>query len=129
MGYFSARSLKAQEAYTDRSYPSFEEQLKWRYEALQERYLALSDMNSPCVGDDVFTTNDDRYAPIAYFTTMEDVYRAMELAVEDLEVKCGITVGEEGSIENEDGEEQDDNQITMLEIVLLPTWFQTAAAA
>ena len=47
---------------------------------------------------------------------------------EDLAAKCNIIVHEDGSIENKDDEE-DPNQNTMFEIVLLPTWFQTAVAA
>jgi hypothetical protein len=52
----------------------------------------------------------------------------MEIAKEDLAEKCNIIVREDGSIENKDDEE-DSNQITVFEIVLLPTWFQTAVAA
>ena len=52
----------------------------------------------------------------------------MEIAKEDLEIKCDIIVREDGSIEIKD-EEEDPNQITVFEIVLLPTWLQTAVAA
>ena len=52
----------------------------------------------------------------------------MEIAKEDLEIKCDIIVREDGSIESKE-EEDDPNQLTMFEIVLLPTWFQTAVAA
>ena len=59
---------------------------------------------------------------------MADVYHAMEIAKEDLEIKCDIIVREDGSIEIKD-EEEDPNQITVFEIVLLPTWLQIAVAA
>ena len=88
----------------------------------------MLDVDAPVYGDDCFTTDDYRYAPIHYFETIRDVWRAMEIAKEDPAAKCDIIVHEDGAIENKDNEE-DPNQITMFEIVLLPTWFQTAVAA
>lgn len=128
MGYFSELDLIAKEEYADRSYHGFEEQLLWRYEDLKDRYRELLDSGAPTSGDDYFSKDDYRYAPIDYFTTLSDVYRAMEIAREDLETKCDITVREDGNIESKD-EEEDPNQITMFEIVFLPTWFQPAVAA
>ena len=52
----------------------------------------------------------------------------MEIAKEDLESKCNIIVRDDGSIEQAEDDE-DPNQLTIFEIVLLPTWFQTAVAA
>ena len=128
MGYFSELDLTRKTEYGDRSYHGFEDQLLWRYEDLKDRYLELLDIDAPASGDDYFTTDDYRYAPIHCFKTIRDVWRAMEIAKEDLMEKCDIIVCEDGSIENKDNEE-DPNQITMFEIVLLPTWFQTAVAA
>ena len=128
MGYFSELDLIAKEESTDRSYHGFEEQLLWRYEDLKDRYRELLDSGAPTSGDDYFSKDDYRYAPIEYFVTLADVYRAMEIAKEDLETKCDIVARDDGSIENKD-EEEDPNQITVFEIVLLPTWFQTAVAA
>ena len=127
MGFFSEKQIDIQEKYSDQSYHGFEEQLLWRYEDLKDRYRELLDSGAPTSGDDYFSKDDYRYAPIEYFVTLADVYRAIEIAKEDLEIKCDIIVREDGSIENKDDEE-DPNQITMFEIVLLPTWFQTAAA-
>ena len=128
MGYFSEFHLTMNEPYQDPSAPSFEDQLLWRYEDLKDRYLELLDMDAPISGDDYFTTDDYRYAPIHCFKTIRDVWLAMEIAKEDLAEKCNIIVHEDGSIENKNDDEEDPNQITMFEIVLLPTWFQTAAA-
>ena len=127
MGYFSEKQIETQEKYLDRSYHGFEEQLLWRYEDLKDRYLELLDTDAPISGDDFFTTDDYRYAPIQCFETMRDVWRAMDIAKEDLATKCDIIVCEDCTIENKD-EEEDSNQITMFEVVLLPTWFQTAVA-
>ena len=127
MGYFSELDLTRKTEHRDRSYHGFEDQLLWRYEDLKDRYLELLDTDAPASGDDYFTTDDYRYAPIHYFKTIRDVWRAMEIVKEDLAEKCDIIVHEDGNIENKD--EADTNQITMLEIVLLPTWFQTAVAA
>ncbi len=129
MGYFSDLDLGRKEEYVDRSYHGFEEQLLWRYEDLRDRYFTLLESDAPCVGDDYFGADDYRYAPIEYFKTIEDVYRAMEFAKEDLETKCNIIVRDDGSIENVEDDDEDPDQITIFEIVLLPTWFQTATAA
>ena len=129
MGYFSELDLTRKTEYVDRSYHGFEEQLLWRYEDLKDRYRELLDSGAPTSGDDYFSKDDYRYAPIEYFTTLADVYHAMEIAKEDLEEKCNIIVREDGSIAKKDDDEEDPNQITVFEIVLLPTWFQTAVAA
>ena len=129
MGYFSELDLIAKEEYADRSYHGFEEQLLWRYEDLKDRYRELLDSGAPMCGDDYFSKDDYRYAPIECFVTLADVYRAIEIAKEDLEIKCDIIVREDGSIAKKDDDEEDPNQITMFEIVLLPKWLQTAVAA
>ena len=129
MGYFSELDITRKEEYVDRSYHGFEEQLLWRYEALRDRYSELLELEAPCVGDDHFSDDDYRYAPIEYFRTIEDVYRAMEIAKEDLETKCNIILRDEERLEGAEDEDEDPDQMTVFEIVLLPTWFQTAAAA
>ena len=129
MGYFSELDLINRENYTDRSYHGFEEQLLWRYEDLKERYSLLSREGAPMHGDDYFSKNDYRYAPIECFNTLSDVYRAMEIAKEDLEVKCDMIIDDEGNVIECAEEEDDPNQLSLFEVVLLPTWFQTAVAA
>lgn len=128
MGYFSELDLTRKTEYVDRSYHGFEEQLLWRYEGLRERYFTLLDSGAPCVGDEYFSADDYRYAPVECFRTIADVYHAMEIAKEDLESKCNLIVRDDGSIEKAEDDE-DPNQLTIFEIVLLPTWFQTAVAA
>ena len=129
MGYFSELDLINRENYTDRSYHGFEEQLLWRYEDLKERYSLLSREGAPMHGDDYFSKNDYRYAPIECFNTLSDVYRAMEIAKEDLEEKCDIIIDDDGNVVECAEEEDDPNQLSLFEVVLLPTWFQTAVAA
>ena len=129
MGYFSEKQIELQDNYSDQSYHGFEDQLLWRYEDLKDRYLELLDIDAPASGDDYFSTDDYRYAPIHCFKTIRDVWRATEIAKEDLAAKCNIIVHEDDSIENKDNDDEDLDQITMIEIVFLPTWFQTAAAA
>ena len=129
MGYFSELDLINRENYTDRSYHGFEEQLLWRYEDLKERYLLLSREGAPMHGDDYFSKNDYRYAPIECFNTLSDVYRAMEIAKEDLEEKCDMIIDDEGNVVECAEEEDDPNQLSLFEVVLLPTWFGTAVAA
>ena len=129
MGYFSELDLVRKEEYADQSYHGFEEQLLWRYEDLRDRYFTLLDSDAPCIGDEYFSCDDYRYAPIEYFETINDVYCAMEIAKEDLETKCNIIVRDDGSIENAEDDDEDPDQMTVFEIVLLPTWFRTAVAA
>ena len=129
MEYFSELDLINRENYTDRSYHGFEEQLLWRYEDLKERYSLLSREGAPMHGDDYFSKNDYRYAPIECFNTLSDVYRAMEIAKEDLEEKCDMIIDDEGNVVECTEEEDDPNQLSLFEVVLLPTWFQTAVAA
>jgi hypothetical protein len=129
MGYFSELDLINRENYTDRSYHGFEEQLLWRYEDLKERYSLLSREGAPINGDDYFSKNDYRYAPLECFNTLSDVCRAMEIVKEDLEEKCGIVIDDEANPKEAIDEEKDENQISLLEVVLLPSWLQTAVAA
>ena len=129
MGYFSELDLINRENYTDRSYHGFEEQLLWRYEDLKERYSLHSRECAPMHGDDYFSKNDYRYAPIECFNTLSDVYRAMEIAKEDLEEKCDMIIDDDGNVVECAEEEDDPNQLSLFEVVLLPTWFQTAVAA
>ena len=129
MGYFSELDLINREKYIDRSYHGFEEQLLWRYEDLKERYSLLSREGAPVHGDDYFSKNDYRYAPLECFNTLSDVCRAMEIAKEDLEEKCDMIIDDDGNVVECTEEEDDPNQISLFEVVLLPTWFQTAVAA
>ena len=128
MGYFSELDLINRENYTDRSYHGFEEQLLWRYEDLKERYSLLSREGAPMHGDDYFSKNDYRYAPIECFNTLSDVYLAIKIAKEDLKEKCDVIIDDDKDV-NLSEEEKDSNQISLFEVVLLPTWFGTAAAA
>ena len=129
MGYFSELDLINREDCIERSYHGFEEQLLWRYEVLRERYSLLLREGGPMHGDDYFSTNDYKYAPIECFNTLSDVYRAMEIAKEDLEEKCDMIIDDEGNVVECAEEEDDPNQLSLFEVVLLPTWFQTAVAA
>ena len=129
MGYFSELDLINRENYTDRSYHGFEEQLLWRYEDLKERYSLLSREGAPINGDDYFSKNDYRYAPIECFNTLSDVYRAMEIVKEDLKEKCDMIIDDDGNVVECTEEKDDPNQLSLFEVVLLPTWFQTAVAA
>ena len=129
MGYFSELELVRKEEYADQSYHGFEEQLLWRYEDLRDRYFTLLDSDAPCIGDDYFSCDDYRYAPVEYFTTLRDVWRALEIAKEDLESKCGIVVRDDGSIENAKDDDEDPDQMTIFEIVIYTEIFSLKIAA
>ena len=130
MGYFSRTDLTQRKEYTDRTYPSFEHQLIWRWEDLRERYQSLLRAGAPYHSESYFSHHDYRYAPAEAFTAVSDVLRAMETARKDLEEKCHLAVRDDGTIEEmQDADEQDPDQVSILEIVYLPSWFHTAQAA
>ena len=129
MGYFSELDFLNKESYEDKSYPSFDMQLTWRYEDLMERYHELLDTDAPAVDDDYFSIDDYRYAPVGCFRTIAHVYRALEIAKEDLETKCNIVVNDDGSFERKSEEETDPNQMTIFEIVIYTEIFSLKIAA
>ena len=49
-------------------------------------------------------------------------------AKKDLEAKCDMIIDDDGNVLNNREDEEDQNQISLFEVVLLPTWFQTAVA-
>ena len=123
MGYFSELDY-LQKNNEDIDAP---DRLLWRYEDLKAQYWNLWDGGAPSCGDDCFTADDYRYASPSCFTTLADVYRAMELAKEDLKVKYGITVEEDEPTQNE--EETCPNQLSLFEFILLPPLWQAVTAA
>ena len=126
MGYYSERQFDLNENIIDLSYYGFERQLLSRYQDLKDYYEELFDEGAPMHGDDFFTDDDYRYAPLKYFKTLHDVYRAITLALQDLKNKCGFVPDEQL---NEDEREAEPDQTTLIEIVLLPSFLQSALAA
>ena len=130
MCYFSELDIRRKDEYADRSYYGTREQLLSRYEELKERYAELLRSDAACFCDERFGADDYRYAPIECFRSIEDVYRAMEIAREDLCSECDIILQDDiESVDAGEDEEEDSEQITLFEVVLLPSWFQTALAA
>ena len=130
MCYFSELDIRRKDEYTDRSYYGYREQLLSRYEELKERYEELLRSDAACFCDEGFGAYDYRYAPIECFRSIEDVYRAMKIAREDLCSECDIILQDDiESVDAGEDEEEDSEQITLFEVVLLPSWFQTALAA
>ena len=128
MGYFSELDIEHTESRTDNSYHGHEEQLLLRYEDLKERYSLLSREGAPMHGDDYFSKNDYKYAPIECFNTLSDVCRALETARTDLEQGCGITVESEEDLQDST-EEECPNQISVFEIVVFPPLMISASVA
>ena len=128
MGYFSKKQIEAKEEYPDQSDDGFERQLLWRYEDLKDKYRALLDRDAPACGDECFTADDYRYAPVQHFKTIRDVWLAMEMVKEELVTKCDIIVREEEGLEGERVVQQDPDQVTVFEIVVLPLCLQAVVA-
>ena len=129
MGYCSALDLKNKENYIDRSYHGFEEGLRWRYEDLKERYSLLSQSGAAIYGDDCFSKREYLYASAECFNTLSDVHRAIEITRTELEEKCDMIIDDDGNVVECTEEENDPKQLSLFEVVLLPTWFGTAVAA
>ena len=92
MGYFSEQSIIEETHFEDYSYPSFDGQLLWRLDDLSDRYAELVELDAPCFGEDYYTNDDYRYAPVECFETLADVARAIEIAKADLECTCLIVI-------------------------------------
>jgi hypothetical protein len=58
-----------------------------------------------------------------------NLIRCGAIAKKDLEAKCDMIIDDDGNVVECTEEEDDPNQISLFEVVLLPTWFQTAVAA
>ena len=129
MGYFSELDLTNRENNIDRSYHGFDEQLLWRYDDLKERRSLLSQSGAAIYGDDCFSKSEYLYASAECFNTLSDVCRAIEITRNELEEKYGIIIDDDQAAENLAKEDEVPNQISLFEIVLLPTRFQTAVAA
>ena len=122
MGYFSELDITLQEE----NYYEFKDLLIDRYEELKNRYFEMLDNDAPCSGENFYSKSEYLYSPIQHFDTIRDIYNAMEIIKEELNSRYDIEIDEKFS--EEKNEESDSEQLTMFEIVLLPTWFQTAAA-
>ena len=90
MGWFSNLSINVASSYwpVDRSYPSPEEQLLWRYEDLLSRREELYMRGSP--GDSGLLIDDIRYMLPEHLCSLGDVEAAIELAADDLMRKYHI---------------------------------------
>ena len=99
MGYFSEQSIIEETHFEDYSYPSFDGQLLWRLDDLSDRYAELVELDAPCFGEDHYTNDDYRYAPVECFETLADVARAIEIAKADLECNCLIIIDDKDKVD------------------------------
>ena len=102
MGYFSEQSIIEEIEFEDRSYSSFDKQLLSRLDDLKDRYTELVKLDAPCFGDDYYTKDDYRYAPVEWFETLADVARAIEIIKADFDCACSIITDEQ----NDDFEDE-----------------------
>ena len=98
MGYFSEQSILEEYELEDHSYPSFDSQLLWRLDDLNDRYSELIEQNAPCYGEDHYTNDDYRYAPVECFETLADVARAIEIAKANLECECLVAIDDKDDV-------------------------------
>ena len=98
MGYFSEQSILEEYELEDHSYPSFDSQLLWRLDDLNDRYSELIEQNAPCYGEDHYTNDDYRYAPVECFETLADVARAIEIAKANLECECLVAIADKDDV-------------------------------
>ena len=98
MGYFSEQSILEEYELEDHRYPSFDSQLLWRLDDLNDRYSELIEQNAPCYGEDHYTNDDYRYAPVECFETLADVARAIEIAKANLECECLVAIDDKDDV-------------------------------
>ena len=127
MGYFSELDLENRENYREESYHSFDEQFAWRYEELRDCYEELLRNNAPTIGEDRYSKEEYLYADVKCFETLSDVYHAMETVKEALgiskdSVLCDVSDSSLTEDENPD-------QISFFEVLLLPSWLDSSVAA
>ena len=127
MGYFSELDIENRENYRDESYRSFDEQLAWRYEELQDRYEELLGKGTPAVGEDRFSKNDYLYASVKCLRSLSDVYHAMEAVKEALGISSDAILN--GGFDSLPSEDVNPDQISFFEVLVLPSWQGSPAAA
>ena len=127
MGYFSELDIENRENYKDESYRSFDEQLAWRYEELQDCYEELLRNNAPAIGEDRYTKEEYLYTDVKCFETLSDVYHAMEAVKEALGISSDA-VWNDGS-DRSLAEDENPDQISFFEVLVLPSWQGSPAAA
>ena len=98
MGYFSELSIIEETQFEDHSYPSFDSQILWRLDDLNDRYDVLVESHAPYCGEDHYTNDDYRYAPVECFETLADVARAIEIAKADLECECLVAIDDKDDV-------------------------------
>ena len=129
MGYFSDLDLDIREENARDLRMSFEDQMLCRYEDLKNRYIDMQSGEYSYVGDDLFSREDYLYAPIERFETLYDVAKAMEFVREELEIRgCELSFDDEPKREL-GMSERDPDQITVFEIIYMPTEAYAAAVA
>lgn len=101
MGYFSEQSILEEYEFEDCSYPTFDRQLLWRLEDLNDRYAELVESEAPCCGEDHYTNDDYRYAPVECFETIADIARAIDVVKEALRCNCNVMIDDEEDVCNE----------------------------
>ena len=101
MGYFSEQSILMDAESQDCSYHSFDTQLLWRLDDLNDRYTELVIQDAPCYGEDHYTADDYRYAPIECFETLYDISRAIEIAKADLLCRSEASISDGGCASDE----------------------------
>ena len=129
MGYFSDLNLEVREGSKMDTRSSFEDQMLYRYEDLKDRYLDMQSGAYSYAGDNLYCREDYLYSPIECFDTLYDVARAMEIVREELE-KRGCAVSLDDKFEDERVNcERDPDQLTIFEMIFIPTEVYAAAVA
>ena len=83
MGYYSNLAIDTGKARRDESYPSPEQQLRWRLEDLQDRLEELT-LGRATGGGRCLTESDLRYTPPEWLYSVYAVQKAIALAEKDL---------------------------------------------
>ncbi len=135
MGYFSNLAIEYEQykhahCHYDVSLTTYEQQLLWRWEDLQELHAELCALGSAYSGSVTYTDDELRYMlpehpgghSLRKNGTIRDVERALELVAQELKEKYGIDVRPEEA----EVDELTENQLSFF-VVIAPSVIRKAA--
>lgn len=93
VGYFSNLAIDNDWHDDDRSYPCYEEQLRWRLDDLRDRLEELTMQGAPYCGQENLYGSDLRYALPKSFGNLHDVQQAMDLVARELSAAHSMQEG------------------------------------
>ena len=116
MGYYSDLAMDRKIEILDHSYTPPEKQLLWRLKDLEDRLAVLTRRKTgKRDAGEYFSEDDLRYVLPEHFLSASNVRKAIDLAVNDLQDRYGIYVGDQPAQEEPEVDEVTDMQISIFD--------------